>query len=424
MSSKGVRSNKLDLCNNCGKMFLKTRNINVCPGCLGQKYLTGFDEEFKNPHSLEMKQSVSTKEIATKEKGKKWSFKFDRCVKCGRNDVKHLARGLCLYCYQQETEKRGRGKQRIAKGLASGKLNSKYLCEEYVKKKRSLSDIAKDCDCSRQYVYKKMTAFNIPFRTQGEARRLVYDRKKIVYKTLDENGSERILVPGSLEIDEGFFKSWSNEMAYVLGVIYTDGYLFCDRRRRIYRFTLSQKEPELLNKVLRLMSCNAQIYYRKKRGISGSLYFFNVHHPKIYSDLVNWGLSQAKSKTMEIPNVPPEFVRHFIRGCWDGDGSIFISAGKLRGSYVCGSLKFMERLVQELYKASIHKMRPPYSGFPLTIHEGKRSNYYEIKIDGRENLEKLFDYFYDEVDESMYLERKFKTFARGLGIITDGLQVI
>src|SRR4030042_1875664 len=170
MSSKGIRSNKLDLCNKCGKIFLKTGTTNVCPRCLGQKYLPAFDEEFKKPHSLEMKKSVSTKEIATKEKDKKWSFKFDRCVKCGRNDVKHLARGLCLYCYQQETEKRGRGKQRIAKGLASGKLNSKYLCEEYVKKKRSLSDIAKDCDCGRQYVYKKMKELNIPLRNQKEAR--------------------------------------------------------------------------------------------------------------------------------------------------------------------------------------------------------------------------------------------------------------
>ncbi len=40
------------------------------------------------------------------------------------------------------------------------------------------------------------------------------------------------------------------------------------------------------------------------------------------------------------------------------------------------------------------------------------------------NLEKLFNYFYDGVDESMYLERKFKTFARGLSIVTDGLQEI
>jgi predicted DNA-binding protein YlxM (UPF0122 family) len=354
----------------------------------------------------------------------KWSLKFERCVKCGRNDVKHLARGLCVYCYQQETEKRGRGKQRIAKGLASRKLNYHYLYEEYVSKNRSLSDIAKDCDCGRQYVYKKMKDFNIPLRTQTEARKLAYDGHKISYKIVDENGNERLVIQGSVKINEGFFKSWSKEMAYVLGVIYTDGNLFHDKKRKTYRIIVSQKEPELLNKLLKLMDCDARLRYKKKRGIAGALHFFDIQQKKVYSDLIDLGLSAAKSKTMEFPNIPPEFVRHFIRGCWDGDGSIFVSGGKLGASYVCGSLKFIQGLVQELHKAGIHQIKPPYGRFPLTIHEGKRSNYYEIKSRERKSLEKLFDYFYDGVDESMYLERKFKTFAKGLSIITDGLQEI
>jgi hypothetical protein len=141
---------------------------------------------------------------------------------------------------------------------------------------------------------------------------------------------------------------------------------------------------------------------------------------------------------MIFPDIPEKYIRHFIRGCWDGDGSIYISGGKLRGSYVSGSLKFVERLVQELYKAGIYKITPPKDKlesdkmwlqypdgrFPLTIYKSKRSKSYDIKIDRRENLQKLFDYFYEGVDESMYLERKFKTFAKGLGIITDGLRKI
>lgn len=366
----------------------------------------------------------------------KWSLKFDCCVKCGRNDVKHIARGLCLNCYQQETEKRGRGKQRIAKGLASRKLNYKYLYKEYVNKKRSLGDIAKDCDCGRQYVYKIMKEFNIPLRTLSEARKLVYDRHKISYKLTDASGNERLVIQGGLKINKDFFKSWSNEMAYVFGVIYTDGHLSCDEHRKIYQFIVSQKEPELLNKLLKLMDCNAQLHHRKKHGISGDIYLLNVHHPQIYSDLISLGLSPSKSKTIDFPNIPQELVRHFIRGCWDGDGSVYISGGKINANYACGSLKFIERLVQELYKVGIYKRRPPLEKidadkmwlnypdgrFPLKIHQEKRSKSYYIKLDSRENLEKLFDYFYDRIDESMYLDRKFKIFAKGLGVITDGFQ--
>jgi truncated hemoglobin YjbI len=41
-------------------------------------------------------------------------------------------------------------------------------------------------------------------------------------------------------------------------------------------------------------------------------------------------------------------------------------------------------------------------------------NAYYIKIQTRENVEKLFHYFYDGVDESMYLTRKYKKFVEGL----------
>ena len=56
----------------------------------------------------------------------------------------------------------------------------------------------------------------------------------------------------------------------------------------------------------------------------------------------------------------------------------------------------------------------PDGRFPLTIHAEKRSNAFYIKIHTRQNVEKLFHYFYDGVDESMYLSRKYNVFAKGL----------
>ncbi len=149
---------------------------------------------------------------------------------------------------------------------------------------------------------------------------------------------------------------------------------------------------------------------------------------KMREDLNRLGLHQRKSLTMIFPDVPEKYMRHFIRGCWDGDGSVFISGGKMNASYTCGSLRFIERLVQELYKVGVHKRRLPLDKtdadrmwanypigkYPLAIHKAKRSKSYNIKIDSNDNLEKLFHYFYDDVDESIYLNRKFKTFVKGL----------
>ena len=47
----------------------------------------------------------------------------------------------------------------------------------------------------------------------------------------------------------------------------------------------------------------------------------------------------------------------------------------------------------------------------------KNKNAYYIKIQTRENVEKLFLFFYDGVDESMYLSRKYEVFVKGLKLV-------
>ncbi len=433
-------------------MFLKTGKINVCPSCFDQEYSNRLEREYprrvsedhEGPHTSEMKRIQLRKSIVTTEKDGKWSRKFVRCVKCGGNDVKHVARGLCLSCYEKETEKRNRGKQRLMKGWASNRLGREYLYQEYVNKKRSLIDIAKDSDCTRQYVYKRLREFKIPLRTRKEARELVLARQKIAFKVFAEDGNERLIIPGSIKINEDFFRHWSNEMAYVLGVIYTDGHINPGRKLDHFqktttmspRLVITQKEPELLSKVSKLMDCNMKLRYRKQLGIAGAIYVFDVCSEKIYDDLVSFGLSPQKSKTMEFPNIPQEFVRHFIRGCWDGDGSVFVDRGSIKASYISGSIKFIERLVDELYKIGISRTNVPYKfengirvrdpvakemlskypdgRLPLRIFKHPKANAFYIRIVTKETIEKLFHYFYDRVDESMYLCRKYNVFIKGL----------
>lgn len=56
---------------------------------------------------------------------------------------------------------------------------------------------------------------------------------------------------------------------------------------------------------------------------------------------------------MKFPNVPDEFVRHFIRGCWDGDGSVFVDkdSRKMYANFVSGSRDFLESMVGKLMNA-------------------------------------------------------------------------
>jgi hypothetical protein len=212
---------------------------------------------------------------------KPWSRQHEKCIECGSTEFRHIARGLCLQCYSKDTEKRNRGMKlrRREYGSASEKMTADYLADEYINKQKSLGDLAKECNCSRQMVYKKLIEFSIPLKTKGVARRLAHDREKIIFKRIDEQGNETQVVANTISVNEEFFSKWSPEMAYVLGVICTDGNLAMphikdDRYKngagsQVKRLSISQKEPEILEKVLKLMDCDAKLLFSSKKQYGG-----------------------------------------------------------------------------------------------------------------------------------------------------------
>jgi hypothetical protein len=55
----------------------------------------------------------------------------------------------------------------------------------------------------------------------------------------------------------------------------------------------------------------------------------------------------------------------------------------------------------------------------VTVYKEKRRNAYTMRLSGSDNLKKLFHFFYDGVDESMFLKRKHDAFVRGLRLRND-----
>jgi len=77
-------------------------------------------------------------------------------------------------------------------------------------------------------------------------------------------------------VDEDFFKQWTPKMAWVLGVIYTDGCLVRPHGSVKGRLALSQKKPELIEKVLTLLSSNAKLLFTPKKGITGAVHRVSI----------------------------------------------------------------------------------------------------------------------------------------------------
>jgi hypothetical protein len=349
----------------------------------------------------------------------KWARDYDRCVYCGGNEVKHRAQGLCATCYERESHVRNKGYRLDGQSLRR-ELTEEYLRQEYLNNKRSMIDIAKEIGCTRQAIYNALKKFSIASRSREDASDLALRRGKKRVARIDDSGQISVTTLDRVDVNEGFFSVWSPAMAYVLGVIYTDGsvdpgYKIDPSRRSISkpRLSIAQKEPELLEKVLALMGCNAKLRYRKEHKygsfVSGALYWFEIASEKIYHDLLTLGVTPKKSLTLSFPRIPkPDFARHFIRGCWDGDGTVIMPRDRQKGhtsaSIVSGSQDFITGLADNLYHVGIKRR----SGEPLSMQ--RERNAYKFTITGRDNLTLLFHHLYDWVDSSLRLERKYLKF--------------
>ena len=269
----------------------------------------------------------------------------------------------------------------------------------YIERKLSLQDIADRYGCTRVLVYYLMKDYGIPRRSHSKARRIAQRAGKVEYTVQLACGGKRRIRQSGTSINTAFFRQWSPEMAYVLGVFYTDGCL-TRTQNGYYSASISQKEPELLEKCLALMNCDAELAYRPNNSPAGGLYTFAVNHQDVCRDLVASGLHPRKSLTIQFPDMPTENLRHFIRGCWDGDGCICKSGARWQASFCCGSHAFIARLHDALLLLGMPAVK---------LCRDRRVRVYRIAWSGS-RCGLLFRILYDDVPATQYLTRKYVRF--------------
>ncbi|UZE93329.1 MAG: hypothetical protein ACKKMV_01290 [Candidatus Nealsonbacteria bacterium] len=148
-------------------------------------------------------------------------------------------------------------------------------------------------------------------------------------------------------LKQDFFDKWSPEMAYVLGFWFADGYM---RRSGSYKIVFYAKDYEMLTKIRNVMG-SSHPFYRDKRYES---FQFTVYSKRLFQKLLELGGIRCKSKTMKFPKVPFQYLPDFIRGYFDGDGSVFYTTyihsknkklrRELRSNFTSGNKEFLESL--------------------------------------------------------------------------------
>jgi hypothetical protein len=157
--------------------------------------------------------------------------------------------------------------------------------------------------------------------------------------------------------NSNFFKFWSGNMAYILGFIVTDGCLV-EHENGYNALNITNKNKKILENILGAMDSNHKISVKPRGGIPNLKYFqIQIRDKLIYADLLKLGLMSRKSKIVKMPNVPVKFFSDFVRGCFDGDGSVTVwqdprwnHAWQIRAVFSSGSFVFLKQMQERLNK--------------------------------------------------------------------------
>ena len=193
-------------------------------------------------------------------------------------------------------------------------------------------------------------------------------------------------------------REWSSSLAYCVGLITTDGCLYKDGRH----ISFVSSDIQLVELFKKLMNLSVKTAY-KISGSSGKkcphVQFGNVG---LYKWLMDIGLTPRKSLTLGPLKIPGEFFIDFVRGCFDGDGTIYsymdsrwANSHMFYISFASGSKVFLEWL-QNQFKTHVK-----IKGY-ISVNNIK--NTYQLKFAKAESIVLISKMYYNK--QVPCLERK------------------
>lgn len=217
-----------------------------------------------------------------------------------------------------------------------------------------------------------------------------YRNNKKIKKISDEEKSKiQSQNARKWHINQDYFKSWSRNMAYILGFWFADG---CIYNGKMFDITAHKKDKYIIKKIAEELAYEGPICDYVDRQAAR----LNFSCVTIYQDLVNLGGVENKSLICKFPYVPKEYLPDFIRGYFDGDGSVYDVKGKrINCSFCCGSFDFLKTL-WDLLKQEAGVEGGSYYAPNYSLKFGKRDS------------EKIAKYIYKNNPELFLLRKKNK----------------
>ena len=218
--------------------------------------------------------------------------------------------------------------------------------------------------------------------------------------------------------------------AYYLGFLFADGCI--QRNDYTISIFLQDKDSNIIHSFHKDLKSQLKIYHKKAHDNVSAQHGVSLNSKEMYYDLINLGVKPNKSVDgMDFPLLDSNLMPHFIRGFFDGDGSIYLKQRIYKDNkngmhrmmkFTCTSKSFIEKLSEEIYVScgalgSIEESSN-YSKISSRITTIYNLRYWRVK-----DLKSLYDYLYNNSDiclerKRLKMEQAMLTVRESLGLKT------
>jgi LAGLIDADG DNA endonuclease family protein len=146
-----------------------------------------------------------------------------------------------------------------------------------------------------------------------------------------------------------FFRVWTPQMAYVLGLWWTDGSMRIKSNTGAHEVNIGNNDRELLETVGQVIGGN---YDLRKVSQDSNCYRISFCSKEMYQDIQAHGGMPRKSKIIAFPYVPLDLLPHYVRAVVDGDGTLSWNGDKPILHIYSGSRQFLSDLASAVAGAT------------------------------------------------------------------------
>lgn len=215
------------------------------------------------------------------------------------------------------------------------------------------------------------------------------------------------------KLNENYFDNIdTSNKAYIMGFLHSDG--SNNINKSTISLSLQEEDREILEQIRKEIGSTKPLEYldySNKHDFGCSYknqYRLNIFSKHMCKELNNKGITPNKSLTIGFPNwLPKDLISHYVRGVFDGDGSIYQSYRNDNNKPITLTITATESFCKELRNICKQTLNINAGIYDASCHNGITKVF---TISGRNIAKKFLDWIYKDAD--LYLQRKYDRYCK------------